>query len=290
MKDRTEQLNNVTSVGAGQSAACMLPLENRIYNTVDFVIEHDALNDGNIVPMTKAQMIAKIEHARVYVSGERIWDIDPASLFAAYEDDGYPAFVDGYFTFHFEQPNLDTITARGFTSLGTAGVDPVKGIRLEVKLKTDVIAPSIRAVAHYDDGIQRPNNVIKYKTNTIDITQTGKHNHKLESPAESYSAIYLIEQAAGDVAGLELKWSNSVAHEVLAKDLEVKNKRMGYTPQAGVVALHLDARDPSTPMPTGRINSVTGDIVAVQKILRIDMAVANPLTIVEKMIGAVMGA
>lgn len=281
--NRTEQLNYLTSVGSGQVAKLNCPLDRR-YHAIDFNITHEVASV--VTQMSRADMIANIDWVRVIVNGVRIWDITPGSLLGVYDRKKYADFIDGHLPIYFAQSHRETLASQEWTSLGTLGINPIKGVKIEIKLKSSVVKPNIRAVADYDDYNTKPDNVVKYSEEQLQISSTGKFNHTLISPIDSYASFFFFESNAGDIENVELKHGNKVVHDMTREDLSAYNLRRGYSEAADTVCLHLDGKDPTRPMPTGMLDHL-GNLIPALKMLQLDMGGANAVTLVEEKIGAI---
>lgn len=233
---------------------------------------------------TRAQILTDITLIELKINGRVLRSIKPSFLFAMQALRGHSP-PDGYIDLFFSEPWMRLPT--GEDQLAWNVKDQASTFQIDVDIAAGVPTPVLQAVSYVDGGTNENGQLIPWRaakrwvTQVIPVSATGPYTLNTMPLPGLYKAIYLFEDTDNDVSAVRLK-VDSVELYNLTRDRAEAGLPINGTAQAGVFPVIFDygnrlSEGISTHTPNG--NKLPWD-------LEIEMAAANPVTMVAEFMGA----
>lgn len=198
-------LNQISGVAAAATAFINLPTGKRKYHNIYLGIKL-----GNTGGATEANMATYVPEMRLNFDGTTQRKCSAQELFDMNRIKGKTPTVasgtttPGWLTFMFAEPQRRGIVEREATAWGTLGVG---SFQIEVDIATGATTPTLYGFAEVEDVAEAPMGIVKWKSETIQVSATGELTYKLDvEKGDAYQSLTFIEGTAGDVGAIEILW------------------------------------------------------------------------------------
>jgi hypothetical protein len=202
---RVVPLNQINGVAAGATATINLPVGPRRYHQL--MLGYKTATTGGA---TEANIAAEIKEIRMNIDGVTQRRFTPAELFNMNRIKGKTPTVSastaipGYLTIFLTEPERWVNAEREATCWGMNGVG---SFQIEIDIDEDADSPVLSGFALIDDVLAVPAGIVKWKKEIIQVTATGEISYQLDTNrGDSYQSLTFIEDTAGDIDAIELKW------------------------------------------------------------------------------------
>lgn len=278
-------LNKIEGVTAGGTATIDLPTNVR-YHAI--VLEYDTTTSGGA---TEANMEAEITEVRCNLeqitqrkaSASEIFDLNRSKDVEPQVGDGT---IPGYIPLLFTEPQRETQIEREATAWGMQGV---QDFQIEVDIANNSgQTPSLKGFAIVDDVQEAPKGIVKWKKNTITISETGEVPYALSTVGgDSYQGLFFFEQTAGDIDKLLLEWDGVKIHDLTdyQNDAAINIFADGFKEVASMYHVPLDGNHPVDVLRTIKQNA-NGQTQQVQELIAtLTMGAARNVTVLRELVG-----
>lgn len=217
---------------SGRNNICRLRTGDVRYHkiAVDFKV--------NGVARTEAQLKDEVEEIVIKLNEKDLWRISLTNyLLVETTVNRLFEIKNGLVVLHFANEGIEGEIQQKLTSIGTYGV---ANMTLEVKLKSGLTSPTLKAYAQVDNVIETPNLVRHLRQKTWAVTETGVYDKSIQGRRAEYRGVHLLETVANDITNLQIKYENEYLIDCNPKVLESMNLDHGYKVASGQIYVPFD--------------------------------------------------
>jgi hypothetical protein len=195
--------------------------------------------------------------------------------------------IPGYLTVFFTEPQKKSKIEGELACWGMANVQKFK---MEIDIAAGATSPVLTGFATVDDALQNieVNGIVKWKKEIIQVAATGDLNYQLDtSKGDSYESVTFVENTAGDISALELKWDGLTVYQddinVFVENLNISD----YTQVTKYRHVPLSGNMLGNLLPTVKRNPATGQLYKVGAFnAKLTMVNAANVTLIREIVGA----
>lgn len=279
---RRVPIQNITGVGAGQTASIDLPPSRRYHGVMLHYTESGT-------PTTLANTDAAIEEIEILLNARTQRKFSAAELRVMNAYHGAPfAFQNGLLPIYFSEPWRRTPGDEDFLAWALEG-NGIESFQIRVKVASGRTAPALAGRAIFDnarmpDGKLYPlGRIMTTRRRNIDVSGTGART-LLDMPRNlgDLAALHCFENTANDISALRISVEQNEAYNLTRAQANAYLTAAGKVPQTAVFHAAMDDTGRAADvLPMRKANGMFVDELQIE----FDMAVANNFTMIAEFHG-----